>query len=235
MSQAQALRGVVTDVETGKPINNATVTDLNSGRAFYSNEFGVFVAEAATGDILEFTNLGYKSVKRITPSALGTVLMKVEMSKNTVQLEEFVLHNLTQYQRDSIAMANAYSKELNLQAIKPKFVATGSGVGMNGLIGGAVQKISRSYKRNKKFKAEFKKSEEDKFIDTRYTGVLVSSLTGLPSEGDTLAAFMNTYPMDYDFARHATDLELKMWIRDNYKQYLHKKDTVANTAAKPAQ
>jgi hypothetical protein len=34
---------------------------------------------------------------------------------------------------------------------------------------------------------------------------------------------MNTYPMDYEFARTATDLELKMWIRHNYKDYLLKK------------
>jgi hypothetical protein len=58
---------------------------------------------------------------------------------------------------------------------------------------------------------------EQKYVDTRYTASLVNKLTGL--SGDTLATFMNTYPMEYEYARHATDLELKAWVRDNYKDY----------------
>jgi hypothetical protein len=30
---------------------------------------------------------------------------------------------------------------------------------------------------------------------------------------------MNAYPMDYDYARAATDLELKMWIRFHYREW----------------
>jgi len=35
---------------------------------------------------------------------------------------------------------------------------------------------------------------------------------------------MNTYPMEYDFARRGTDLEMKMWIRDNYKAYMRSQE-----------
>jgi hypothetical protein len=59
---------------------------------------------------------------------------------------------------------------------------------------------------------------EQKFIDTRYTPELVTKLTGYT--GDTMILFMNTYPMDYSFARAASDLELKMWIRNNYKEHM---------------
>jgi hypothetical protein len=47
---------------------------------------------------------------------------------------------------------------------------------------------------------------------------LVAALTGLT--GDTVGYFMNANPMPFDYARAATDLELKMWIRYNYKQWL---------------
>jgi hypothetical protein len=136
-----------------------------------------------------------------------------------VRLQEYVLHpEYTPYQKDSAEMAALYSDQLNAAApIKPGF-SNANGGGFTGLIGGAVQKVSRSYKQKKRFRKNFENDEEQKFIDTRYTPELVTKLTGLA--GDTLAIFMNTYPMEYKFARTASDLELKMWIRDNYKSYL---------------
>jgi hypothetical protein len=44
---------------------------------------------------------------------------------------------------------------------------------------------------------------------------------------------MYAYPMAYDFARTATDLELKMWIRDNYREWL--KTQQADSAMKANQ
>ncbi|GBL35256.1 hypothetical protein EMGBS15_08510 [Filimonas sp.] len=41
-------------------------------------------------------------------------------------------------------------------------------------------------------------------------------------EGDDLASFMNQYPMDYEYARVATELEIKMWIKYNFQDYLKK-------------
>jgi hypothetical protein len=52
----------------------------------------------------------------------------------------------------------------------------------------------------------------------------VGTTTGLT--GDSIGYFMYAYPMPYDFVHTATSLEMKMWIRYNYKQWI-KKDTVA--------
>ena len=120
-------------------------------------------------------------------------------------------------------MVARYSTELNKKAIKIGF-SSANGGGISGLIGGPVQRLSKSYKQNKKFKENFQKEQEQKYIDTRYTQQLTSALTGL--SGDTLVAFMNSYPMEYKFARTATDLELKMWVRGNYKDYMKPKNRV---------
>ena len=57
-----------------------------------------------------------------------------------------------------------------------------------------------------------------KFIDSRYTMSLVMQLTSL-TDTETVAAFMYSFPMEYSFARTAGDLELKAWIRNNFKEY----------------
>lgn len=116
-------------------------------------------------------------------------------------------------------MTQRYSHELNIPPASVGY-SSANGGGFTGLIGTPLKKLSKSYKQNQRFKANFKNGIEQKYIDTRYTQSLVTALTGFA--GDTLAYFMNSYPMEYSFARAATDLELKMWIRNNYKDYLHK-------------
>jgi hypothetical protein len=66
----------------------------------------------------------------------------------------------------------------------------------------------------------FIRGEQDKFIATVYTASRVNRLTGLA--GEDAGIFMDAYPMNYDFARAASELELNMWIWNNYKQYRNK-------------
>ncbi len=63
--------------------------------------------------------------------------------------------------------------------------------------------------------------EKQNFVDSRYSKELVTSLTKLNE--DDAQTFMNAYPMEYDFARAATDLEIKMWIKYNFSQYSKEK------------
>ncbi len=186
---------------------------------------GNFAISAAAGDEIAFSFIGYHTTQRLATPGAELSLMMFPLS---VQMPEYVLHpGYTPFQRDSAEQATLYSTELNKKAIKVGF-SNANGGGFTGLIGGPVQKMSKSYKRNKKFKAAFQSDMEQKFIDTRYSQKLVTALTGFT--GDTMVVFMNSYPMDYDFARAATDLEIKMWIRNNYREYLkpRKRDNLKN-------
>lgn len=209
----QTLRGLVIDSETTKPLYRATVVNLTMGQTTITDEYGNFVLPAKEGDILSISFTGYHTVQR---TAIPGSMLRIELLPLTVQMHEYVVHDLTPFQKDSVEMTTLYSKELNKKPVKIGF-SSANGGGISGLIGAPVQRLSRSYKQNKRFKKNFKNDLEQKFIDTRYTPALVTSLTGFT--GDSLAIFMNTYKMDYGFARHATDLELKMWIRENYKDY----------------
>jgi len=211
----QTLRGTVMDGTSGKPLFSVSIFNLSNEQSTTTNELGYYILSAKQGDEISFSFIGYHTAQRLaTP---GTEL-QVELQPLSVQMQEYILHpDYTPFQKDSAEMAALYSKELNTKSIKPGF-SSANGGGFTGLIGGPVQKMSKSYKKNKKFKENYKKDQEQKYIDTRYTPVLVAAITGFG--GDTLAIFMNIYPMEYSFARAATDLELKMWIRGNYKDYL---------------
>ena len=214
-SQAQVMKGIVVDGETNQPLYLVNILDLTNSQSAYSDEHGIYTITAKNGDLISFSFSGYHSLQRL---ATTDSVLRVMMFPLNVHLQEYVLHpEYTPYQKDSAEMAARYSDQLNVTPIKPGY-SNANGGGFTGLIGGAVQKVSRSYKQKKKFKENFIKDEQQKYIDTRYTPELVSTLTGF--SGDTLALFMNAYPMEYKFARTASDLEMKLWIRDNYRAYI---------------
>jgi len=210
----QTLKGIVVDGSTSRPLTPVGILDLAGGQSTITDSGGNFTLAVTAGDRIAFSCNGYHTIDKIASFPAD---LYIELFPLSVQLPEYTLHDYTPYQRDSAEMAELYGKELNTKPVKVGF-SNADGGGFTGLIGAPVQKMSRSYKRNKRFKENFKKDQEQKYIDSRYKPELVTALTGLT--GDTLIHFMNSYPMEYAFARAATDLELKAWIRDNYREYI---------------
>ncbi|HXS37769.1 MAG TPA: carboxypeptidase-like regulatory domain-containing protein [Flavipsychrobacter sp.] len=220
IADAQTLTGVVIDVETGKPLFPVTVVNLNSKATVYTDDKGQYAINAKTGDVVSFSYIGYNATQYITPPSVSVSTLRVRMVPINVQLNEFTLkRGYTPYQKDSAERAQTYQKEL-VQPNRNVTVGFNNGVAINGPISFLASKLGAGDKEKKKFRKDYKMWEQNRFIDTRYTPELVTSLTGF--SGDTLATFMNSYPMEYDFARAASDLEIKMWIRHNYKEYLNK-------------
>ena len=173
---AQTLNGVVVDATTGMPLYPVTIVNITTQKAVNTDEQGNYRLPVSEGDKVSFSFIGYHTLEvTATPPFSG---QKVELAPLSVQLKEFILHpDYTPFQKDSAAMATLYSTELSKQPVKAGF-SSANGGGFTGLIGAPVQKMSKSYKQNKKFKANYKQDMEQKFIDTRYTRGLVTALTG---------------------------------------------------------
>ena len=202
----QTLRGKVTDGETGRPLTAVTVVNMITQQNAYTDADGNYTLTANKGDAIAFIYLGYKNTQRNMPAALSNgAQLDVSIYKLSYTLDEFVLRPLyTPYQIDSIQRRSTYSRALARQrssAMSPvSFVA---------------EKFNKNSKRIFRFQKSFYYWEDQKFIDTRYSTELVGDLTGLT--GDSLAHFMNANPMPYDYARTASELEIKMWIRERFK------------------
>jgi hypothetical protein len=211
VANAQTLKGIVTDARTGKPLSTVTVVNMVTQQATYTNEEGEFSLPAKSGQLITFSYIGFKTTQRTMPPTLNMASVRVELQPLNIELDELVVRpGYTDYQVDSIRRRSTYARVLARQKVTSimspfSFVA---------------DKISRKSKRAYAFQKSFNYWENQLFIDSRYTPELVNRLTHLT--GDTLAHFMNTYPMPADYARAATELELKMWIRNNYKQWLNK-------------
>ncbi len=209
------MQGVVTDAASRKPLYPVTVVNLSTQAVAYTNENGLYTIIANQGDVVAFSYVGYKSIEKAKPPSIIIASVNIQMERLEYELKEFKFHygNLTQYQIDSIDRVKTYKIPLSRTPPNP-FASPVSAV---------AELFSKRAKRTYEFQQNFRNGEIEKFVDTRYTPALVTELTHLT--GDSIGHFMYAYPMEYDFARLATDLELKMWIRHNYKQWIEKHPT----------
>jgi hypothetical protein len=206
-SDAQKLVGRITDKESGLPLYPVAVTNLNTRITVLCEEDGSYNIDAKTGEAVAFTLMGYKAQQKTVPYSIGVAEVNVQMPALSYTLDEATVIGLTKYQKDSMYRRGTYARPL--AARHAGFMSPFSVL---------AEQFSKKSKRTFKFQQDFYKWETGLFVDSRFTPELVNSLTGL--DGDTLAHFMNTNAMPYEYARAATDLELKMWIRSHYKTYM---------------
>ncbi len=205
------VRGVVYDSVSRSVLSPVSIENLRTHQGCFSNSLGEFAIEAELGDLLIFTHVGFnrKVVSlKVTDDAQH---MKVYMTLKTTSLKPVTIkRGPTEYQKDSANRADIYKDVFDYQQQKSAFSPVTS----------VYQKFSKKYKNLRKFQEQIVDNEKQKFIDTRYTPELTAKLTRL--EGEEVSSFMNQYPMDYEYARVATELEIKMWIKYNFQDYLKK-------------
>ncbi|HNB80814.1 MAG TPA: hypothetical protein PLP34_04385 [Chitinophagaceae bacterium] len=210
--QAQIqIKGGVYDTLSLKPLSAVSIENVNRHKGCFSDSNGRFSIEADWGDVLLITHLAYN--RRFVKVKLGIDLnhLGIYLSSKSNKLKPVVIRQgLSQYQIDSLERAQLYKEAFTYEQQKSVFSPISS----------LYQRFSRKYKNLRHFQAQIIDIEKQKFIDTRYTPELVHVLTKL--ENDELALFMTNYPMEYDYARAATDLEIKMWIKYNFQDYLKK-------------
>lgn len=208
-------KGCLRDAESGIPLLGATITNTRSLLAVQTDREGNFSIEGLEGDKVTFSCPGYATETHIILKGLEDVRLTFRMKMSGRQLREVVVKQKykTVYQRDSADRASTYSRTM----------AQGK-AGLASPVSFLADRLSPSRRALFRFQKDYKRNEEGRFVDSRYSPELTATLTGL--SGDTLAYFINSYPMPYDYARNATALELKAWIRANYRDFLQKTDSL---------
>lgn len=216
---SQTMQGMVTDASSYKPLFPVTVVNMNTQQAAYTDVNGFYVIPARPGDKIAFSYVGYKSVEKLKPVSVLIATQNITMERREYELDEVFLRpdKLTQYQKDSIERRVIYRSVMERPDPSP----------IMNPVSALAERMSGKVQRLKRFQGEFTWWERQKYIDNRYTADVVKSVTELKDDS-TINAFLAAFPMPYDYARVATNLEMRMWIRDNYKSWiLQKADTVS--------
>lgn len=206
---AQQVIGVIFDESSNEPLASVIITNKRTEASTTSDINGKYNLSVKYGDTISVILLGYKSVDFVIKDAgRAEVYRNIYLIPQYGYLDEVVVTQLSPYQKDSIARRDLYG---NILAREGEWV---SGVGaVFSPVTAVAQLVNKKAKQRRKFQGNFYKWEHERFIESRYTTELVAQVTKL--KGDSLYYFIKTYPIEGDFARAATDIELKMWIRYN--------------------
>ncbi len=205
------ISGIVLDSAFSKPMASVVVENITTKTGTKTNYRGTFTLEVNNDNYLKISYTGYKPRIIRIQDVEDIDFLTIKLAIGRVQLKEVkITKPLTPYQRDSIERAKIYEDVFNYKQEKSALSPVTS----------VYQMFSKKHKNQRKFKEQVLDMEKQKFIDTRYTKEMVKDITNLT--GDELAFFMNAYPMDLDFARTASELELRMWVRYNWDDYQKK-------------
>lgn len=209
--EKKILSGIVTDSTYGKPLAGISVQNITTKSGTKTNYRGTFSLEVGNDHYLKFSYTGYKP-RIIRVKDINEVdILKVTMAIGRVQLKAVkITKPLTPYQKDSVQRASLYKDVFDYKQEKSAMSPVTT----------VFQQFSKKHRNMRHFKKQVLKNEEQKFIDSRYTPEMVGDITKLI--GDNLAYFMNDYPMELDFARKASLLEIRMWVRYNWDDYQKK-------------
>lgn len=209
-ASAQLVQGRVTDAGNGMPLIAVSVINMRTQNAATTNEYGLYSIEGVEGDKIVFTYVGYKTTERIKPPTVTIANINVALEPSSTQLKELIIKSdrRTQYQIDSAERKVIYRTPLNRRPPSP----------FNSPVSAIAELFNKKARMAYEFQQTFANDEMNRFIDTRYTKEMVKKLTGISD--DSLGFFMYEYPMPYEFARNASDLEIKMWVRDSYKAWV---------------
>lgn len=219
------LQGTFSDAQSGEALSNVLIQNLNSGVITYADVSGNFSIEVNLGDLLSCSMVGYESFNINILSDEPEQYLPLKLKRKTIAIDTIVIRSLTKYQQDSLANREIFGKKVEEKPakfgmVKWKYQEGGKPLKFDAPISSLIQKRTKKYKRLKAFQDRYKNDEKQLYADSRYTPQLVTALTGLTN--DSMLLFMKTFPVAYDFSRAATDLELKMWIKYNYKTWLLK-------------
>lgn len=207
---AQHMSGTILDDLDNTPLQSAVILNKTTGISALSDQNGKYHLQVKYGDTLTVTLVSYESVRFTITETKQEFVRNIYLSPAADMLQTFEVNTLSPYQRDSLARRNLYNAPLSREWVS-------GGRAVFSPMTALAQQFSRKAKQRRRFQLNYNDWENQRFIESRYTTEFVATV--VPLRGDTLISFINTYPIAADFARAATDLELKMWIRYNYLEW----------------
>jgi hypothetical protein len=220
------VKGHVLDSSRTYPIERVTVMSTG-GAMSMTDSMGAYAINVAERDSIWFSYLGKPTPKYPVLKMTDITQFDIALHLKPDVMREVKIKTRN-YKEDSVQNRRDYAKAFNFRrpSLSTMTSVTSSGVGFD------IQEIIRlfQFRKNKsmeRFRQRLEQEERDKFIDHRFTRLLVKRLTGVEDEKE-LTAFMQKYRPTYEFTAGTSDYEFQYFIKIAYQEY--KKDL----AVKPA-
>ena len=200
---AQSITGEVIDADVKDRLNEVRIENVYNGLSVITNEKGMFNIIAFGGQLLEFTKIGYKSVRVRIPNGYIPPYFKITMHKG---VDSRPLYIDNSWHADSMRYASEFKHELDFPKMSTADV-------MN-------HPFSALSKQNREiwaFQDQYATTMEQRYVDFNFNPKLVTNMTGL--RGDSLTTYMRIYKPTYDQLRSMSEYNFYLYIRHTVDIY----------------
>lgn len=209
-AQVFTIRGSVFDSAGRYPLEAVSVL-TSSGAGTYTNNEGQYEITVSSKDSVWFSYLGKPTRKFPVAGIRYPQQFDISLHVHIPTLKEVKIRPRN-YRQDSVQNRIDYAKIFNYEKPRLKTVPAQYGAG----IGFDLNEIINMFRfrRNRSmegFQKRLLQQEEEKFIDSRFTKVLVRRLTLL--SGNELDRFMILFRPSYTFTKFASDYDFHLYIK----------------------
>jgi hypothetical protein len=206
--QAQTIiKGEVKDLATDDFLDNVNVKNIYTQKGMTIRQDGQFKLEVRKGELIEFSKVGYQTIRIRILSEKEPLFYKMVMNKAPVMLREVDIRGKPlDFKKDSIRYREVYDIVLRKERKDE--------VDMRSM---PLAMLSKKNRQEWAFQEMYEKWEREKYIDFAFNERLVSKITYL--KDDELKVFMKWNRPSYDFLRNATDYEYLDFIKSRYYEY----------------
>jgi len=219
---AQTMNCRIVSARNGSPIPNVAISALQSDAVWITDSMGIAHIDAADPGPFRISHIAHMMRILRPDSASSSWVVALQPLPYSLDGVE-VISPVARFRRDSALNHSFFRRELADAHFRPgvKLVPIRTwrglelGLEWQGVFTNLALIASGKKARYKRFSRELKRMEAGKFTAIRYTTSLVGEQTGL--EEDAAMAFIAAHPIGEEFLRAASELELKMLIRDMYR------------------
>lgn len=218
-ARAQVYEAFVYDISTRKPVADAVVLNMDSKMAAMTGSNGQFLINGLPGHQLRVVHPGFADhFSYVSPRTSDTIFL----IEHSVSLEEVTVSSeLAKFRKDSADRRIIYKKVLEDAGSRPRAGSVSGGpnnfgFGVSGLFSELALRASGKKKAYRRFVRQMLQDEQNQFIALRYNAELV--MRTINTTRDVADSFIVRHPMPVDFARQASDVEIKMWIRERWRK-----------------
>jgi len=216
-SAQQFLTGKIYKANSTEHLVSVSIHNITQQKYDLSEEDGSYRIQAAPGDHISFSSVGFKADTITVTASLLTAAYTVFLDVRAQTLQTIRVGELSNYQLDSMdrrkEYAWIYDHGTTPHLAKDRQGADGVGVTLN-----IFRKSGSQAQQRIKLEKRLEKEEEDYFVDSRYNKDYVAKITRL--KGDSLSEFMRKFRPSYDYCRKAANVDILVYISDSYKQYM---------------
>lgn len=211
------VKGTVYDSSRLYPIELVTVQSTG-GKLTMTDSTGKYIIDVAEKDSVWFSFLGKPTPKYPVLKIPDVTQFDIALRLRSDVMKEVKIKTRN-YIDDSLQNRKTYAKVFGFQRpnISTLTSVTSSGVGFD------LDEIIRAFQFRKNrsmehFRQRLEQEERDKFVDRRFTKLLVKRLTGLQKE-EEVSSFMKKYRPTFEFTAGTSDYDFQYYIKIAFTEF----------------